>query len=544
MNNDKKPVCYNPAPSLYNSYNTKEEKHVLQQIMCEGSKIQALADLRQENVEFLSAVASCPVLSGPRRISQYKMEGKKSTSWTTSPTTYWQFMDTEVQPASRYSEPEELSGRPVAGFAKALSRGREIITNGHVWKQQRRFGMMTLRNLGLGKRGLESRIQEEARCLVESFIAESGQQICSPADHELYWPPDPGKPMDTFYFVNHAIANVISTVVFGHRFAFDDVIFQELITSNDYLFQLYDSFPWKIEPNDVIDYYMAQIAKTKGEPDSTFDDANLVQVVIDLFIAGTETTATTLHPCVPASLVAAARTVCMHVGGHVTRHYMPQGRPIVSGTGSIFQHPAEILDTFLIKYVPLQKSYLKDTTTFLTLLTDIHIPPEKVQKELDSVLEGSSPVYYEDRKRLPYTNAVIHEMQRFANISGSGVVRCNVKDVILDGFTLRKDTMILPNLDSVLHDPQYWKTPYQFNENHFLDKDGNFVSNEAFIPFSAGHRVCLGEQLARIELFIFFATLLKFFRFCLPEDVTEVNTDYILGITLKPHPFKICAVPR
>ncbi|CAH2321238.1 Hypothetical predicted protein, partial [Pelobates cultripes] len=53
----------------------------------------------------------------------------------------------------------------------------------------------------------------------------------------------------------------------------------------------------------------------------------------------------------------------------------PPGRPIVSGTGSIFQHPAEILDKFLIKYVPMQKSYLKDTTTFLTLLADIHIPP-------------------------------------------------------------------------------------------------------------------------------------------------------------------------
>ncbi|CAH2250348.1 Hypothetical predicted protein, partial [Pelobates cultripes] len=53
----------------------------------------------------------------------------------------------------------------------------------------------------------------------------------------------------------------------------------------------------------------------------------------------------------------------------------PPGRPIVSGTGSIFQHPAEILDKFLIKYVSLQKSYLKDTTTFLTLLADIQVPP-------------------------------------------------------------------------------------------------------------------------------------------------------------------------
>lgn len=47
-------------------------------------------------------------------------------------------------------------------------------------------------------------------------------------------------------------------------------------------------------------------------------------------------------------------------------------------------------------------------------------------------------------------------------------------------------TIILPNLASVLHDPEHWETPCQFNPSHFLDKDGNFMVNEAFLPFSAG----------------------------------------------------------
>lgn len=61
---------------------------------------------------------------------------------------------------------------------------------------------------------------------------------------------------------------------------------------------------------------------------------------------------------------------------------------------------------------------------------------------------------------------------------------------------------------------------------------------------SAGHRVCLGEHLARTELFIFFANLLRAFTFRLPEGVTKINTEPIFGATLQPHPYKVCAIPR
>lgn len=53
-------------------------------------------------------------------------------------------------------------------------------------------------------------------------------------------------------------------------------------------------------------------------------------------------------------------------------------------------------------------------------------------------------------------------------------------------------TIILPNLASVLYDPEHWETPRQFNPGHFLDKDGNFVVNEAFLPFSAVLGTMLG----------------------------------------------------
>lgn len=52
-------------------------------------------------------------------------------------------------------------------------------------------------------------------------------------------------------------------------------------------------------------------------------------------------------------------------------------------------------------------------------------------------------------------------------------------------------TIIMPNVASVLYDPEQLETPRQFNPGHFLDKEGNSVPREAFLPFSAGK--CTGS---------------------------------------------------
>lgn len=61
---------------------------------------------------------------------------------------------------------------------------------------------------------------------------------------------------------------------------------------------------------------------------------------------------------------------------------------------------------------------------------------------------------------------------------------------------------------------------------------------------STGHHVCLGKQMAQVELFIFFTNLLQAFTFQLPKGVKEINLDYVLGAILQPHPHKPCAIPR
>ncbi|KAK9401425.1 cytochrome P450 2J2-like [Crotalus adamanteus] len=130
----------------------------------------------------------------------------------------------------------------------------------------------------------------------------------------------------------------------------------------------------------------------------------------------------------------------------------------------------------------------KDTTFTtmmwaLLLLTNHPDIQEKVQKEIEDVFGISGSISYQDRKKLPYTNAVIHEMQRIEYALLIGAPRQSTKDVKMRGYHIPKGTFIIPDLRSVLLDPEQWETPEEFNPNHFLDKDGKFIEREEFLPF-------------------------------------------------------------
>ncbi|XP_025032580.1 cytochrome P450 2K6-like [Python bivittatus] len=190
-----------------------------------------------------------------------------------------------------------------------------------------------------------------------------------------------------------------------------------------------------------------------------------------------------------------------------------------------------------------------DTTSaslhWALLLMATHLDiQDKVHKELEEVFNSSHSICYKDWKKLPYTSAVIHEIMRNKYALLFGLARQCVKDVYLNGFIIPKGAVILPDLRSVLSDPEHWEMPEEFNPNNFLDKEGNFVLKEAFLPFGAGTRSCLGELLAKTEFFIVFTSLLREFRLELPEGVEKLSQESIIGLTLHPPPYKICALPR
>ncbi|XP_063790605.1 cytochrome P450 2K1-like isoform X2 [Pseudophryne corroboree] len=168
---------------------------------------------------------------------------------------------------------------------------------------------------------------------------------------------------------------------------------------------------------------------------------------------------------------------------------------------------------------------------------------KRVQEEIRTHIKLGQMPTAENRRNMPYTDAVIHEVQRFANILPLNLSHATENDVYFRGYCIPKGTEVIPFLTSVLYDKSQWETPYKFNPNHFLDANGKFHRPEAFMPFSAGRRACVGESLAKMELFLFFTGLLHAFTFHPPAGVSreDISLEPDIGFVLVPKPHLICA---
>ncbi|XP_047385655.1 cytochrome P450 2A13-like [Sciurus carolinensis] len=141
----------------------------------------------------------------------------------------------------------------------------------------------------------------------------------------------------------------------------------------------------------------------------------------------------------------------------------------------------------------------------------------KVREETDQVIGRNRQPSCGDRTKMPYTQAVIHEIQRFANVGPFAMAHRVTKDTRFRDFFLPKGTDVIYMLGSLLIDPRIFSTPDDFKPQHFLDDKG-LKKVDAHVPFSMGKKSCLGEGLATMELFLFLTSIMQNFCFkCSPE---------------------------
>nr|CAD7393110.1 unnamed protein product [Timema cristinae] len=148
---------------------------------------------------------------------------------------------------------------------------------------------------------------------------------------------------------------------------------------------------------------------------------------------------------------------------------------------------------------------------------------------------------------MPYTDATINEILRFANVAPLAVphsVLISDRDVTFRGYNIPQGTRIIINLFDLHMDRKYWGDPDNFRPERFLESNGTVRKDEALLPFGQGKRSCLGESLARSNLFITFTSLLQNFALRLPEGVPRPSTEPEGGLTFTTKPFSIVMKPR
>lgn len=190
-----------------------------------------------------------------------------------------------------------------------------------------------------------------------------------------------------------------------------------------------------------------------------------------------------------------------------------------------------------------------DTTTntvlwmilYMAVFPDIQ---ERVQAEMDAVVGPDRVPSLTDKGSLPFTEATIMEVQRMTVVVPLAIPHMASETTEFRGYTIPKGTVIIPNLWSVHRDPTVWEQPDDFNPSRFLDDQGNLLRKECFIPFGIGRRVCMGEQLAKMELFLMFTSLLQAFSFSLPEGLAPPPMHGRFGLTLAPCPYTVTVRPR
>ncbi|XP_032998569.1 cytochrome P450 2K6-like [Lacerta agilis] len=403
------------------------------------------------------------------------------------------------------NQADAFADRPIVPMFQELGKGFGVIlSNGENWKVMRRFALSTLRDYGMGKRTIEERIVEECGVLIKKF--------------ESY----EGKPFETTTIMNAAVANIIVAILLDKRFDYEDPTYirlLKLVNENVRLFgsfsvTLYNMFP-------ALGFLLGACKTVIQNRDELFAfiNATFIKHLRDL-------DENDQRSFIDSFLVQQQE----EKKKNKTNAYF-HNENLKTVVANLFAAGMETTSTTLRWGLLLMMKY-----------PEIQI---KVQEEIAKVV-GSSQPRIEHRTKMPYTDAVVHEIQRFANIVPANLPHATATDVTLNGYFIPKGTHIIPLLSSVLHDESQWEKPHEFYPEHFLNSEGKFIKRDAFMPFSAGRRACLGETLAKMELFLFFPSLLQKFTFQPPPGTSQEDLDLTpaVGLTTSPMPYQLCALPR
>ncbi|KAK3918723.1 Methyl farnesoate epoxidase [Frankliniella fusca] len=401
----------------------------------------------------------------------------------------------------------DFDGRPDGFFFRLRCFGERlgiVFTEGEHWQEQRRFSLRQLLP------DLEAHVVAEAAELVGALRSSAAAA--------------PARPVPMCGAFDVSVLNVLWAKLDGRRFRRDDARLAGLLRTLHDCFRetdvsggLLNQMPFlrfvapdrcgytntlrnlrtlwgfleetvaehkqdPTTPRGLIDAFLEM--QQNGEGSGNFSEKQLLSLLLDLFMAGAETTSNTLGFCVMFLL----------------QHPEVQRRAQDELDRVVGRHRDPCLkDRHKLNYL---KAVLMETQR----------------------LGNIAPV------------GVPHRAVRNARIRGDK-----------DGqeFVVPKGTIVLANLMSVHMDRDHWGDPERFRPERFLDETGSLKPpTKYFLPFGVGRRSCLGERLARSSLFLFAASLLHHFTLSPSPEHPIGERHFLDGFTLSPKPLYAVLTPR
>jgi cytochrome P450 len=165
---------------------------------------------------------------------------------------------------------------------------------------------------------------------------------------------------------------------------------------------------------------------------------------------------------------------------------------------------------------------------FLCQHPDIY---QKVQQEVDRVLQGRTPTY-DDLVRLPYCLQVFKETMRLYPPAGV-ILREALHTIEIDGYQVLRGCNVMVSPYTLQRKAEYFPDPETFDPDRFTPEREKQLPHYAYIPFGAGPRICIGNHFALMEGQLLIATLAQRVTFTLLPGQT-IEPDTVHNLALRP----------
>ncbi|PIC24219.1 hypothetical protein B9Z55_017636 [Caenorhabditis nigoni] len=372
-------------------------------------------------------------------------------------------------------------------------------TNGDHWQEMRRFALQTFRNMGVGKDVMEQNIIEEldARCADIDKAATNGVTTTQVSE-----------------FFDLTVGSIINSILVGKRFdknskgeflkiknALDNAF--EFFTPMDMMLPVWvmktffkNRYNSLITMNDETTGFVAKEAEsryTKMKSGQYYIDENNIQDYTDAFLLK------------------------------------------IQKDGEDKDFNIESLKIMILElWITGQET---TTTTLISGFNQLLLHPEVMEKaraELMKITEnGSRDLSLADRPKTLYLNAMIAEIQRHASILNVNFWRINHEPTYMGGHMVDSGAFVTAQLSALHINETVFEEPQKFDPERYI-RDESLL--QKVIPFGVGKRACLGESLARSELYLIFGNLLLRYNF---KPYGKLSTTEVLPYSFAKRPFKL-----